>query len=200
MDAGLSRAQCPSRLPSLTILESPTFGTVGSRARWATRPFLGANGGLEAIKSLAPSFGRKISHVVAKRGKADWSRFQGVGCKCEGMSGDAEWARWQSSARARAESEATMRQQPPEQVALAFRVFHGDKLAKVQEHFPDETLSAPLLGVVQRRRFQRQGALNPRSCALRQRSLLSPSIAALTAAALATLAFLLPPPLPSPSP
>eukprot|EP00966_Prymnesium_polylepis_P279750 6463155-Prymnesium_polylepis.1 len=42
-----------------------------------------------------------------------------------------------------------MRQQPPEQVALAFRVFRGDKLAKVQEHFPDETLSAPLLGVVQ---------------------------------------------------
>jgi len=94
LDAGLSRAQCPSRLPSLTILESPTFGTVGSRARWATRPFLGANGGLEAIKSLAPSFGRKISHVVAKRGKADWSRFQGVGCKCATLTMVKRVGRW----------------------------------------------------------------------------------------------------------
>eukprot|EP00966_Prymnesium_polylepis_P240173 5553955-Prymnesium_polylepis.1 len=51
----------------------------------------------------------------------------------------------------------------------------------------------------ERRRFQGQVALNPRSCALSASALtLSPSIAALTAAALATLALLLPPPLPSP--
>jgi hypothetical protein len=64
-------------------------------------------------------------------------------------SPDGGWAKWQANAQARAASEAAMRQQPPNQVALAFRVFRDDNLAKVHEKFPNDQLSARLLGVVQ---------------------------------------------------